>query len=180
MQGLGYQEARQQRISEGYTASNMEAKGNEEFLLYFGRVHVDDFETGITARGLLKVGRGKFKTALMRGRNQPGVDFRIYAEIIVSTNKETHEIEEMAHKVLADKHVPGSQGQKELFNVADNEIVDTVYSIAEVAVDNFNLNIQAINFYLDGTKTSAADEDIPKNQFPDLFVQENSAPNLFE
>ena len=51
MLGLGYQEARAQRKSYGYTASNMESKGNEEYLLYFGRAHMTDFETGVAARG---------------------------------------------------------------------------------------------------------------------------------
>ena len=36
-QGIGYQESRQRRIKEtGLLSSQIEAKGNEEFILYFG------------------------------------------------------------------------------------------------------------------------------------------------
>ena len=104
MQGLGYQDARQQRMSEGYTASNMEERGHEEFLVYFGRAHITDFEKCLIARGLLKVGRGKWKTALMRGRNQPGVDFRIYAEIFLTNNDDTKIVEKIVKDNFKDKH----------------------------------------------------------------------------
>ena len=109
MQGIGYQEARQKRFAEGFTGSNLESKGNEEYLVYFGRAHITDFETGVAARGLMKIGRGKFKTALMRGRNQPGVDFRIYAEIIVATNADTHATERTAETILKNKSVNETQ-----------------------------------------------------------------------
>jgi|SaaInl5LU_22_DNA_1037371.scaffolds.fasta_scaffold17803_2 hypothetical protein len=149
MQGIGYQEARKKRFSEGFTGSNLESKGNEEYLLYFGRAHINDFETGMPARGYMKVGRGKFKTALQRGRNQPGVDFRIYAEIIVKTNIQTHQIEKLAATMLKDKSIKGSQGQKELYNIKDDELFDIVNDIAEVAKDCYNIDILEFNFYND-------------------------------
>ena len=147
MLGIGYQEARRKRLSEGYTSSSMEDKGNEEFLLYFGRAHITDYESGNTARGLMKVGRGKYKTALMRGRNQPGVDFRIYAEIIVSSNEETHAIEKLATNLLMEKRKKGSQGQRELYDIKDAELFDIVNDIAEVAKDCNQISVLEINFY---------------------------------
>ena len=148
MQGLGYQDARQQRMSEGYTASNMEERGNEEFLVYFGRAHITDFEKCLIARGLLKVGRGKWKTALMRGRNQPGVDFRIYAEILLTINDDTKIVEKIVKDNFKDKNVKGTQGQRELYNVSDGELYDFVYTIAEIAHDCYNVDVKKINFYV--------------------------------
>ena len=150
MLGLGYQEARAQRKSYGYTASNMESKGNEEYLLYFGRAHMTDFETGVAARGLLKVGRGKWKTALMRGRNQPGVDFRIYAEILLNSNDDTHTVEGIVKKHFKDKNIKGSQGQKELYDIKSNEeLFDFVYTVLEIAQDCYNITPETVNFYLE-------------------------------
>jgi hypothetical protein len=167
MQGIGYQEARKKRFNKGFTGSNLESKGNEEYLLYFGRAHITDFESGVAARGKLKVGRGKFKTALMRGRNQPGVDFRIYAEIIVSTNAETYQIEKLAENILKDRSVKGSQGQKELYNIKDNELFNIVNDIAEVAKDCGNIKVQEINFYHDNKVTTYFLENT--NIFETLF-----------
>lgn len=154
MQGIGYQEARKKRFDEGFTGSNLESKGNEEYLLYFGRAHITDFESGISARGLMKVGRGKFKTSLMRGRNQPGVDFRIYAEIIVSSNNETYLLEKTAADILQDRNIKGSQGQKELYNIKDEELFDIVNDIAEVARDCHLVKVKEINFFYNNKVTT--------------------------
>jgi hypothetical protein len=171
MQGIGYQDARKKRFKEGFTGSNLEMKGNEEFLLYFGRAHIKDFQTGISARGMLKVGRGKFKTALMRGRNQPGVDFRIYAEIIVNTNAETHAIERIAETILKDKSVKGAQGQRELYDVTDEDLFDVVNDIAEVAQDCSNVVVKEINFYTNNTITTyTLDKSTPYTQLFESVV----------
>jgi len=168
MQGIGYQEARQKRFAEGFTGSNLESAGNEEYLLYFGRAHIIDFETGVSARGLMKVGRGKFKTALMRGRNQPGVDFRIYAEIIVESNLDTHTLEKTAERLLAEKSVKGSQGQKELYDIKDDELFDIVNDIAEVGRDCSFVKVKEINFYTNNAVTT-------------YYLDEKSSPfDLFE
>jgi len=146
-QGIGYQAVKQLRFDEGYIASNIESVGNEQYLLYFGRPHVYDYETGIEARGLMKIGRGKYLTALLRGRNQPGVDFRIYATIVVSTNAETHMIERVAQDLFKDRNVKGSQGQRELYNISDEELFLVVNDIAEVAVDCHGINVKCATFY---------------------------------
>lgn len=150
MIGLGYQEAKKLRLKEGYSKSGkngIEEKGNEEFLIYFGRAHVVDFETGINARGPLKVGRGKFKTALQRGRNQPGIDFRIYAEIILHSNKATHEVEDLIKKNFKDRNQIGSQGQRELYNFKDNEIPDFVHTVLELIEEFTRIKVKKVNFY---------------------------------
>lgn len=148
--GIGYQESRQKRFAEGYTSAGpngLEEKGNEEYLIYFGRVHVTDFETGQTARGALKIGRGKFKTALMRGRNQPGIDFRVYAEILLYENKDTHTVEMLIKNNFKDRNVKGSQGQRELYDFTDGEITDLVYTVEELINEFTDVKIKEVNFY---------------------------------
>jgi len=145
--GIGYQAVKQLRMNEGYTASQIESVGNEEYILYFGRAHVYDHETGLEARGPLKIGRGKYLSALLRGRNQPGVDFRIYATIVVSTNAETHMIERVAQYLYDDRNIVGSQGQRELYNITDQELTQIVNDIAEVAIDCHNINVKSAIFY---------------------------------
>jgi hypothetical protein len=150
MLGIGYQDARKQRIASGYAKSGnngFEAKGNEEYLIYFGRAHVSDFESGVAARGMLKVGRGKFKTALQRGRNQPGIDFRIYAEIILSTNDATHKVEKLIKENFKERNIPGSQGQRELYDFTDAELADFVHTVVEMVEEFTNVKIKKVNFY---------------------------------
>ena len=148
--GIGYQESRNKRFNEGFSGSGdngLESKGNEEFVIYFGRACVNDFETGIPARAMLKIGRGKFKTALQRGRNQPGIDFRVYAEILLYKNEDTHIVEKLIAKTFKDRNVPGSQGQKELYNFTDGELTDVVYTIEEMVKDFTDVEIKEVNFY---------------------------------
>ena len=150
--GIGYQQARQKRFGEGFSGSGvngLESKGNEEFLIYFGRAQVNDFETNVPARALLKIGRGKFKTALQRGRNQPGIDFRVYAEIILYDNVSTHIVERLITKNFKDRNVKGSQGQKELYDFTDAEIADLVYTTEELVKDFTDVEIKEVNFYKD-------------------------------
>lgn len=150
MRGLGYQDAIKQRLVKGYAKSGdngFEAKGNEEYLIYFGRAHVVDHETGVDARGILKVGRGKFKTALQRGRNQPGIDFRIYAEIILFNNEATHKIEKIIKEQFKNRNIRGAQGQKELYNFSDEELKDFVYTVEELVKEFTKIKIKEINFY---------------------------------
>ncbi len=147
-QGIGYQESRQRRIKEtGLLSSQIEAKGNEEFILYFGRAHIKDCSTGVIARGELKVGRGKFVTALQRGRNQPGVDFRIYAKIVVSCNEDTHIAERVVKDNFKDRNVIGSEGQRELYNIKDDELEDFVYRVEEIINDYTSVKIKRVDFY---------------------------------
>ena len=135
MIGLGYLDYCQKRIDEGLstqqtkTGFGFEDPGQERFIIYFARTHIVDHETGIEARRLLKIGRAKFATAIQRSRNQPGCDFRIYAEIVCETNNQIKELEKIIEKFLVDKHVELTQNQRELYDIKDDEIRPTIDAI---------------------------------------------------
>jgi len=137
MIGLGYLDYCQKRIDEGLstqqtkTGFGFEDPGQERFIIYFARTHIVDHETGIEARGLLKIGRAKFATAIQRSRNQPGCDFRIYAEIVCETNNQIKELEKIIEKFLVDRHVELTQNQRELYDIKDDEIRPTIKAILE-------------------------------------------------
>lgn len=128
--GITYQDYKEERkkLFEGCKSPSqeIEKKGNEEYHVYMGRAHIKDFTTGSESRGFLKVGRGKFATAIQRGRNQPGVDFRLYAMIKFSTNAETWQCERIFKEIMSERNVKGLQGQQELYDFEDAEIKDTV------------------------------------------------------
>ena len=154
MKGTGNKEYTKMLVSEGYQKSKIEAKGNERYLIYFGRVHMEDIDTGLPARGHMKIGRGKFMTALMRGRNQPGVDFRVYAELIVDTNDDTKAAEAYIKSALSDRNVKMSQGQREMYKIADDELTDIVSHIHKHLTSKRIAKVKEVNFYVDGVKTS--------------------------
>jgi len=135
MIGLGYLDYCQKRIDEGLstqqtkTGFGFEDPGQERFVVYFARTHIIDHQTGIEARGLLKIGRAKFATALQRSRNQPGCDFRIYAEIVCETNNQIKELEKKVERFLIDKHVELTQNQRELYDIKDDELRPTIKAI---------------------------------------------------
>ena len=137
MIGLGYLDYCQKRIDEGLstqqtkTGFGFEDPGKERFIIFFARTHIVDHETGIEARGLLKIGRAKFATAIQRSRNQPGCDFRIYAEIVCETNNQIKELEKIIEKFLVDRHVELTQNQRELYDIKDDEIRPTIKAILE-------------------------------------------------
>lgn len=149
MQGIGYQDYYQNRISEGYTAGEIELAGNERYLIYFGRAHLVDHETGELCRGHLKIGRGKFATALMRGRNQPGIDFRIYSEIILETNEATHHVEKLIKINLRDYNMKFSQGQREMYDIDDAQLESTVDKVVALTKNWTHHNILEVNHYYD-------------------------------
>ena len=149
MKGIGYQEYKRKRMNEGLIASHIEDPGNERFLIYFGRAHLTDFESGIACRGHLKIGRGKFATAIQRGRNQSGIDFRIYAEIIFDNNRATHIAEAKIKGALSHKHMTFSQGQDEMYNIKDAELEMVVATMAEIIDVESHHNILEVVTYLD-------------------------------
>jgi hypothetical protein len=141
MLGKGFKELRNERIAEGIPSGKIEAKGNEQYCIYFGRVHLHDHETQIEARGVLKIGRGKFVTTIARGRNQGGSDFRAYARIIVPTNEETWLLEKDIKRILKHKHTPGSQGQTELYAMSDSELKTFLQSYSKTMTPNATMRI---------------------------------------
>ncbi len=151
IKGIGYREACQLRIDEGYKTQKQpdglgyEEKGQERFCLYFGRSHVTDHETGVTARGLLKVGRAKYLSAVIRSRNQPGNDFRIYSAIYVPNDEQTWTLEKIFKEKYKHLNVPMPEGQSELYNIKDSELSEMVYDLSNHAED-INLNPKVSNY----------------------------------
>ena len=79
----------------------------------------------------------------------PGIDFRVYAEIILYDNVSTHIVERLITKNFKDRNVKGSQGQKELYDFTDAEIADLVYTTEELVKDFTDVEIKEVNFYKD-------------------------------
>jgi hypothetical protein len=146
--GIGYKEYC--KMHNAICESKFEKKGAERYLIYFGRAHVVDHETEVLARGPLKIGRGKWATALMRGRNQPGVDFRIYFEIILNTNEETYLIEKMIKDALDHRNIVMSQGQRELFNIKDEEIETVANTVLEIIEFETKIKPLEVNYFMKG------------------------------
>jgi hypothetical protein len=147
--GIGYQEYRSNRIiNEGLRSGDIEKPGKERYLLYFGRAHVVDHESNKEARGPLKIGRGKFATALMRGRNQPGIDFRIYAEIILDTNDATSDAEEISKNLLSKSRMAMNQNQQECYAIEDHELIKTVDMVADQIRNNTAHKIHELNIFI--------------------------------
>ena len=143
--GIGYQGYKKHLISEGYTSSEIEDKGKEKYIIYFGRAYVEDHETKAIARGPLKIGRGKYATALMRGRNQPGIDFRIYFEIVLETNQATYECEKVIKEALSHRNIIGTQGQRELYDIKDKELKNCVLTLCQIINEDTHNNIIEVN-----------------------------------
>lgn len=150
--GIGYQEYRQKRIAEGISPSEIENPGNERYLIYFGRAHLFDHESMHLSRGFLKIGRGKFATAIQRGRNQPGVDFRIYGEIILDSNNATYSAESIIKDFLSHRHMEFDQGQDEMYDIKDDELENIIKTVSEIIDAKTNHKILEINLYLDSSK----------------------------
>lgn len=180
MIGIGYQEYKIIRMNEGLPASKIENEGNEKFLVYWGRSHIIDHETGVEARGMLKFGRGKFATALMRGRNEGGADFRIYAEIILDCNEATHVFERRIQNLIEHRNQIGSQGQKELYNIRDCEIKDTVIAAAEILDRETPYNILEVNYYVDNNIQKLAFDAIDIKEKPMLAYRYSTFEKLFD
>lgn len=150
MKGIGYHAYSEfRKINECHQISRgrQEQPGNERYIVYFGRAYVQDFETGALARGPLKIGRGKFASAIMRGRNQPGIDFRIFAEIVLPDNDATYECEKILKDALSHRNIKGKQGQKELYNISDSELRKTVLTIVSIFEDETFYKVKDIVFF---------------------------------
>lgn len=152
--GIGYQDNKKYRFNEGIRKSDIEKSGYERFCVYWGRSHVTDHETKIEARGDLKFGRAKFITALQRGRNEGGSDFRIYGEIILESNEATHEFEQALQELFKDKNKTGEQGQKELYDVRDHEIEDMIKCAARYMRSRSCHTMIEVNLYNNGERIS--------------------------
>lgn len=177
MNGIGYQGYRALMMAQGLLASEIEKPGNERYLNYWGRSHQIDHETGFVSRGYMKFGRGKFMTPLMRGRNEGGADFRVYAEIVVDCNDATIQFEKRIEDMLSHLSIPGSEGQQELYNIRDSELEDTVRAAAEAMDRESPYHILEVNTYQNGTtspvlwtRTKVLRPVAAVSSFSDFFV----------
>ena len=109
------------KIGTGY-----EQKGNERYVLYFARSHIEDFETGQIARGHMKIGQAKYLSAVMRTRNQPGNDFRCYAEIVMAELQHTFDAEALMKKLYKGRRLQLTQNQQEMYNFSDEELTGVI------------------------------------------------------
>lgn len=150
VKGIGYLEYCKLRMNEGYSSqqtkdsTGYEEPGQERYVLYFARSHIADFETGVLARGELKIGQAKFLSAVMRSRNQPGNDFRCYAEIVLSSTKETYEAEAIVKKLYKGRRIKLTQNQQELYNLKDEELKNVI----EYVVSNLPFKPVEIKYYV--------------------------------
>ena len=138
--GITYQERKKQRKGmfehKSSPSVEIEKPENAEFHVYFGRAHLKDFETSLEVRGKMKIGRGKFTTAIQRGRNQPGVDFRLYCILEFYTNEDTWLCEKIIKNIYSSRNTKGEQGQMELYDFDDWEIPNIVKEISRHLKDN--------------------------------------------
>jgi len=150
IKGIGYLEYCRERMNEGYTTqqkkdgTGYEQPGQERYVLYFARSHVEDFETGVVARGHMKVGQAKYLSAVMRTRNQPGNDFRCYAEVVLHNLEQTFDAEALVKKIYKDRRIKLTQNQQELYNFNDSELSELVYNV----VNKLGVEPKEVKFYV--------------------------------
>ena len=150
VKGIGYLEYCKLRMSEGYTTQKRkdglgyEQPGQERFVVYFARSHVTDFENGEISRGQMKIGQAKYLTAVMRTRNQPGNDFRCYAEIVLFNREQVFAVEKLIKKLYKSRRIKLTQNQKELYNFKDDELSEVVYNV----VNNLGYEPKEVKFYV--------------------------------
>jgi len=150
IKGIGYLEYCRERMNEGYTTqqkkdgTGYEQPGQERYVLYFARSHVEDFESGVIARGHMKVGQAKYLSAVMRTRNQPGNDFRCYAEVVLHNLEQTFDAEALVKKIYKDRRIKLTQNQQELYNFNDSELNEIVYNV----VDKLGIEPKEVKFYV--------------------------------
>jgi hypothetical protein len=144
--GAGWIDIINERKASGQ--KNLEDPSNPEWTVYIARTHVTDYETGITARGPLKIGRGKYMNNIQRGRNQGGGDFRVYARFILEDNNETKKIERYLEHNYKDRKFIGPQStQSELYDFKDSEIEALVNDIINWA-PTAGVKIKSIKVYV--------------------------------
>lgn len=130
---------------ENLKKSDLEKDQNPRWCIYFGRSHVIDFETGILARGPLKVGKAKYANTLIRGRSQDGSNFRLYAEIVLESETALLDADKIIKTYFLDWNIPGEENQTELYNIKDSEIPNFIKFASELILNKTGHNITRIN-----------------------------------
>jgi len=131
MNGIDYPSYKKLRCTrELIHVSVLEKPQGRRPVIYFGRVHLTDIFTGVESRGYLKIGKSDTPNIMMRLRNQPGSDFRVYAEIHIQGDLAS--AEKVAHSVLKPWQVPTTHlGQTELFNILDDSLENSVDKVCK-------------------------------------------------
>jgi hypothetical protein len=144
--GAGYAEIISERKNAGY--KNLEDPDNPEWTIYIARTHVIDHETGMEARGPLKIGRGKYMNNIQRGRNQGGGDFRVYARLIFENNNGTKKTESYIENNYKNRKFVGPQStQSELYDFKDYEIEQIIKDITSWA-PTVGVKITSVKIYI--------------------------------
>ncbi len=144
--GIGSQAYRNWRACrENVKVSWLEEPAYYRHVVYWGRQHLWDVDTGVQARGYFKVGKSVALTSMFRQRNEGGGEFRVYAEIHVEDNQELSRSEYLAHCMLQHKRVKGAENQQELFDIKDSELE---HSLATVYVQLCKHNIHPVEVIL--------------------------------
>ena len=143
MSGLDFIEYCDFRRRRGTPKNRLEQ--DPRHVRYFARNHQEDHRGGPTAVGYLKIGRAMYANTLQRGRNQGGGDFRLYAEVLLSSEDETRRIEEVAALVCMNRHHHSSIGQNELYDIGDEELRDTIDKICDAAAKIHSIRSLEIN-----------------------------------
>jgi hypothetical protein len=144
--GAGWKDIINERKAAGQ--KDLEDSNNPEWTVYIARTHVTDHETGVVARGPIKIGRGKYMNNIQRGRNQGGSDFRVYARIILKENDGTKKIEKYVSTAYADRKFVGPQStQSELYDFNDDEIEGLIKDITDWATAA-NVELQDVKIYI--------------------------------
>lgn len=172
-QGIGYRDYCQWRSRvEGVKTSLLETPGYERYVIYFGRTHLIDADSGFEARGLLKIGQAKYVNTVQRGRNQAGASFRVYAEITLEDDQATREAEAIAKKLFNHMHVHGDEGQTELYQFVDADITTISERLAAEIAASTSHHIKDVIRFKDGMVYS-------RNSTPSPVIA-STFDNMFE
>jgi predicted ATPase len=136
MNGAGHADYCNIRISrEGLSRAELEKVHRN--VVYFARQYVCDYRTGAVSAAYLKIGQSTLFNSLQRGRNQAGGDFRILAELCFKSSDDAKLAEKNAQHLFQNQQVKGTQNQKELFLIHDEEVESFVRAlIAYCTTDN--------------------------------------------
>ena len=144
--GAGWADIITERKNAGH--KKLEDPANPEWTVYVARSHVIDHESGLEARGPLKIGRGKYMNNIQRGRNQDGSDFRVYARLILETDSETRALENYIEGIYGHRKTPGPQStQSELYNLTDDEITVLMENLINYSKQH-DINILTVKNYI--------------------------------
>ncbi len=141
-----YKETRMRR--ENLMASQLEQSAYYRHVVYWGRQFLTDVDTGNVAKGPLKIGKSVSATSCMRQRNEGGGNFKILAEMSY-TKGDYDAAEKTVQNFLNHYSIAGDNGQKELFNLPDSEVVNKISEAYALLDSKFNRPDEILLFTAD-------------------------------